>query len=93
MIIGVCTLELHLAGCRSLKDKRMRLTRFKRRLCSRFNVAVAEVDHQDLWQRSVLGVVSVSTSQSRLDALFQKVVNDVERLSPGTLVRFETEYL
>ena len=62
MVIGVCSLEFHLPGCRSLKEKRAFLNRLKGRLRARFNVAVAEVEHQDLWQRSGVAVASVSAS-------------------------------
>lgn len=93
MVIGVCTLELHLPQARSLKDKRMVLGRVKGRLSSRFNVAVAEVAFQDLWQRAGLAVVSVSDRQALLEALFEKVVEEVERSAAGVLLRYETEYL
>src|SRR5207245_11774646 len=53
MVVGLLTVELHVAGSQSLKDKRMVLRRVKDRL-KKFNVAVSEVDHQDLWQRASL---------------------------------------
>lgn len=93
MVIGVCTLELHLPQAHSLKDKRMVLGRVKGRLSARFNVAVAEVAYQDLWQRAGLAVVSVSDRQALLEALFEKVVEEVERSAAGVLLRYETEYL
>lgn len=93
MIIGVCTLEFHLPGCRSRKQKRKFLNRLKDRLRSRFNVAVAEVEYHDLWQRALVGVVSVSGSRQLLDATFQKVLKDVEVSADAHLVRFDTDYL
>ena len=53
MIVGLLSVELHIRGARSLKDKRAVLRRLKDRL-SRLNVAVAEVDHHDLRQRAEL---------------------------------------
>ncbi len=93
MIVGACMLEFHLPACRSLKQKRMFLNRLKGRVSSRFNVAIAEVDHHDLWQRSTVAVVSVSTEQAHLDALFEKVVREAERAGDGELLRYEVEYL
>jgi uncharacterized protein YlxP (DUF503 family) len=60
VIVGVIVWELHLAGCQSLKDKRRIVKSLKDRLHQRFNVSVAEVDHQDSWQRAGLacGVVA-----------------------------------
>ena len=48
MVVGLLTVELHVPGARSLKDKRMVLRRVKDRL-HKFNVAVSEVEHHDLW--------------------------------------------
>ena len=59
MVVGVCTLDLHLPGVDSLKGKRQILLSLKERIQRKFNVSIAEVDGQDLWQRAVLGVVSV----------------------------------
>ncbi len=60
MVFGVTTWDLHLNGCRTLKDKRRVLKSIKDRLHQQFNVSVAETDHHDLWQRAELtaGVVS-----------------------------------
>ena len=61
MVVGLLTVELHVPGSRSLKEKRMVLRRIKDRL-KKFNVAVSEVEHQDLWQRASIGVVSAVIS-------------------------------
>jgi len=57
MVIGLLTLELHFPGARSLKDKRQVLRRLKDRVRA-LNVSVAEVAHQDLWQRARLGIAA-----------------------------------
>ena len=59
MTVGLLTLELYLPLSQSLKDKRMVLRRVKDRVGA-MNVSVAEVAHQDLWQRAGLGVVTVA---------------------------------
>jgi uncharacterized protein YlxP (DUF503 family) len=68
MVIGLLTLDLHFPGARSLKDKRQVLRSLETRLRNRLNVAVAEVEHQDLWQRARLAVVSVNTDHVHLEA-------------------------
>ena len=50
MPVGRHTLELHIAEAQSLKDKRQVLRSLKERLRGHFNVAIAELDHQDTWQ-------------------------------------------
>ena len=64
MKIAVLHVEMHLPYSQSLKDKRMVLRRVKDRL-QKFNVAVAEIAHQDLWQRATLGIVAMITSNNR----------------------------
>lgn len=68
-------LDVHLPGCRSLKEKRSALRPILERLQRRFGVSVAEVDHQNLWQRAGLGVAVVSGSAGVLTEL----LDDVER--------------
>ena len=58
MIVGVCTIELRLREARSLKEKRQVLKSVITRVKNNFNVAIAEVDYQDKWQRAVLGCSS-----------------------------------
>ncbi len=72
-MVALLTLELRIEGAHSLKDKRQVLRSLKDRLRAQFNVAVAELDHSDLWQRATLGVVGISDSRSYLDGLMQNV--------------------
>ena len=72
MVIGLLTLDLHFPGARSLKDKRQALRSLETRLRNKFNVAVAEVEHQDLWQRARLAVVSVNTDHGHLESTLQQ---------------------
>jgi uncharacterized protein YlxP (DUF503 family) len=76
MVIGLLTLELHFPGARSLKDKRQALRSLETRLRNRLNVAVAEVEHQDLWQRARLAVVSVNTDHAHLDATLSNATSE-----------------
>lgn len=60
MFVGIVRVELHLPAATSLKDKRAIVRGLKERIQSRLHAAVAEVEHQDLWQRAALGVAIVS---------------------------------
>jgi uncharacterized protein len=93
MNVGLCLVELHLTGSHSLKDKRRVLRRLKDRIRARFNIAVAEVDHQDLWQRATLGMVSISDSQEPLESCFRQIRGILEREVEGDLASFHIEYL
>jgi uncharacterized protein len=92
MVIALLTIEMHVPGSHSLKEKRMVLRRVKDRL-KKFNVAVSEVDHQDLWQRAALAVVTVSTDQAHADRELAAVADEIERVEPGLIVRTELEFL
>jgi uncharacterized protein YlxP (DUF503 family) len=80
MPVGVLTLEIRFPYAHSLKEKRAVLLKMRDRLRARFNVAFAELDHQDAWQHATLGVVSISNSQKLLESLFQQVLAETERI-------------
>jgi hypothetical protein len=76
----------------SLKDKRMVLRRLKDRLGA-MNVAVAEVAHQDLWQRAGLGVVTVASSDDMAEQTLASVLRELDRLEPGLVTSSQVDYL
>ena len=92
MTIALLSLELFLPMSQSLKDKRMVLRRLKDRLGA-FNVSVAEVAHQDLWQRAGLAVATVATSDEMADKTLTSVLNEIERLEPGLVTASQVEFL
>jgi uncharacterized protein YlxP (DUF503 family) len=61
MVIGTCTIELHIPGNGSLKGKRRVIKSIIACVHNEFNVSIAEVGNQDLWQSAILGVACVST--------------------------------
>ena len=71
----------------------MVLEKVKARLRARFNVSVAELDHQDLWQRAVLGVVSISNDRQHLESVLETVERESARILGGDLVASEREFL
>lgn len=92
MTVALLSIELFLPMSQSLKDKRMVLRRLKDRL-EKFNVAVAEVEHQDVWQRAGLGIVTVASSDAMAEQTLSSVMNEIERLEPGLVTRSQVEYL
>ena len=92
MIVGLLTIELFIPGAHSLKEKRMVLRRIKDRV-KKFNIAVSEVEHQDLWQRAALAVVTVSTDEKHADRELAAVADEIERVEPGLITRTEVEFL
>jgi uncharacterized protein YlxP (DUF503 family) len=92
MPVGVLTLEIQIPYSHSLKEKRAVLRKMRDRLRTRFNVAVAELDHQDVWQRATLGVVSISSSQQLLESLFHQVLAEAENVLGGDVADHTLEY-
>lgn len=92
MPVGLVTLEIHLSHAHSLKDKRQVLRSLKDRLRGQFNVAVAELDHQELWQRAVVGIVSVASDVNHLEQSLRAVILESERLLGRDLVGHEMEF-
>lgn len=93
MIIGVVTLDFHLPMCHSLKSKRFVVKSLKDRLANKFNVAVAEVDYEDMWQRVRLAVVTVSGERRRVDEILSKVVSLAARESEAILIGTDMQFL
>ena len=93
MNVGLCVVEIHLATSHSLKEKRRVLRRIKDQLRGRFNVAVAEIDHQDLWQRATLGIVSIAGRRDLLESCFAQIRGLIERELPGEVADYQVEYL
>ena len=90
MPIGLLTLEIHIPDAHSLKDKRQVLRSLKDRLRARFNVAVAELDRQDTWQRSLVGVVSLSNDAGSSGAILASRVRRVRTAAGPRLDRPRT---
>jgi len=93
VVIGLLTLDLHFPGARSLKDKRQALRSLEQRIRNRFNVSVAEVEHQDLWQRSRLAVVSVNTDHTHLESTLASVAGEAGTARDILLLDSQTEIL
>ena len=78
MSLGLLTLHIHLPGCQSLKEKRSRLKPMLARLQREFNISIAEIDHQDIWQDTVIACAFVSNDNGFTQRSLFKVVDWLE---------------
>lgn len=76
MFIGVARFELFIPASESLKDKRRVVKSISSIVHNKLNVSIAEVEHQELWQRAALGIACVSESMSHC----RKIMQEVEKL-------------
>ena len=94
MHIGLLRLSMRLPGNDNLKGKRRVVQSVVSRLRTKFNVAVAEVDHNDLWQRLTIGVCCVSNDTAHVHEMMSKIVSFVEEFSGDlVLLDYQTEVI
>jgi uncharacterized protein YlxP (DUF503 family) len=93
MIVGLCTVELYLPESHSLKAKRQVLLSVKDRIREKFNVSVAEVGDQDLWQRAVLGMACVANEGAYVNKVLDQAINLLRSNPLIELVKFRIELL
>jgi uncharacterized protein len=93
MVLAYAVFDIHLPGCRGLKEKRMVVKSLKSRIRNEFEVSAAEVGDQDLLQRAQLGVAAVGPDQEPLDALLQHILRFVEENLDGELLDYRNEFI
>ena len=93
MVIGSCSIKFYLHGNNSLKGKRRVVRVIKDRLKNDFNVSVAEVGDQDVWQSLHIGISAVGSDRSHMDGLLTKVVDAIDRMNLAEMVDCKTETL
>ncbi|HEY3743258.1 MAG TPA: DUF503 domain-containing protein [Bryobacteraceae bacterium] len=91
--IGALTLELRIEDAHSLKDKRHVVRGLKDRLRHKFNVSVAEIGSQDLWQHAVIAIVAVASDREYAEQLLNAVEKEAENFLGGALTASGVEWL
>jgi uncharacterized protein len=93
MVIAYGVFDLHLPGCRGLKEKRMIVKSLKSRIRNEFEVSTAEIGDQELLQRAQIAVAAVGPDQAPLDALLQGILTFVEQNLDGEILNYQNEFL
>jgi uncharacterized protein YlxP (DUF503 family) len=92
MVIGLLLVEIHFPHARSLKDKRRELASLKSRIKGRFNVAIAELDFHELWQRTAIGIVTLNHEHLIVEQILEAVRRDLEGHVQGEILNAETRF-
>ena len=92
-IVGLCTVELFIADSQSLKDKRQVLLSLKDRLRKKFNLSVAEIEGQDLWQKAVLALACVANDGRYVNQVLDQALNLVKSQTLVEIVQSRIELL
>ncbi len=82
MFVATCTIKLYLPGNTSLKGKRRIVKSLQTRLRREFNLAIAEVEAQDVWQTVVLALVTVGNDQGHLHGRLEHAVTWITQQRP-----------
>lgn len=82
MVVATCVVKLHLNGVYSLKEKRRIVKSLCTRLPQKFNLAAAEIEHQDVWQTAVIGLAVIGNNSAHLHSLLEKAVAWIEETRP-----------
>jgi uncharacterized protein len=93
IIVGLCTVELFIPDSQSLKDKRQVLLSLKDRLRDKFNLSVAEVDGQELWQKSVLGLACVANETRHVSQVLEQAMNVIRAVPAVEIIRSRVDLL
>ena len=93
MVLGVCRLELILPENHSLKGKRSVVRSICAQVRQKFNVAIAEVEDQDVWQVAGLGFVVVSSDGRHADRMVQEIVDFIEQRAEAQLGNYQVEQI
>jgi uncharacterized protein len=95
MKVGCCSIKFFLHGNNSLKGKRRITKSIKDRTKNKFNVSVAEIGDQDVWQSLHIGIVAVGSDQKYLDGLMSIIVESIDKMNLAEITdcQFETIHL
>jgi uncharacterized protein YlxP (DUF503 family) len=92
MIVGILMMELHLPLAQNLKEKRKVLQSVLARAKNRYNISIAELDHRDKWQRSLVGVSCVNSEVRAAENLFYCVRGLFEENGEIVVIRETRNY-
>lgn len=93
MVIGLLRVRLHIPGADSLKDKRAVIKPLIHRLRTSHNVAVGEIDDQDVWRSAVLAVATVYANRAQVESLLVKVAKEIAGGEDYEVIEEMVEYL
>jgi uncharacterized protein YlxP (DUF503 family) len=94
MSIGALKVRLRLPENDSLKGKRRVLKSIVTQVRNKFNVSIAEIEDQDLWQLATLGIVCVSTDRRHADQILAKVAEFISSIrGDAEILDYEIEFL
>jgi len=93
MTVGVLIIDIIIQSSSSLKEKRFVLNSIKDKLKKKYNVSVAELDFQDKWQRSQIGIAVIGNQYSHVEESLQKVFRYLDNADDYEIVNYTYDYV
>jgi len=93
MIVGISEIEIFISESNSLKFKRQIIKSIKTKLQNKYNISIAEVEHQNLWQRAKFGVAVVSCDSKVVDSTLNKVLDFIDNDPRVEVINYQMEKL
>jgi len=91
MLVGTLKVDVYIPGAASLKDKRQVVKGVIQRVQNRFNVSIAQMDDEDLWQRATIGVAMLGGSREHIERQLQLVLNFLDAEPRWTVTQVEMD--
>ncbi len=92
MIIGILTIEIMIFHSNSLKEKRMLIKSIKDKIKNKYNIAIAELEYLDKWQRSKIGIVTIGNENSHIENSLQKIFNYLDNWNEFEIIKYDFDY-
>jgi len=93
MIVGIAKISINLFECHSLKEKRSIVTGMIKKIRNYYPVSIAEVDKNDIWQKTVIGLSLVSNDSSIIDSVFNKIIDYINTFSELEIIKTDLEFI
>lgn len=93
MVVGILKITLIIPGNSSLKGKRKVIKSLLDKLRSKFNLAAAEVEDNDLWQKAGLGLALVGNDRRFINSSMDKVLDFIYRTADAEIVDSDSEII
>ena len=93
MVVGIGIVTFRLHDCHSLKGKRKIIKSIIQQVRNKFNVSVAEVGSNDVYQKSEIGFCLVGNDRQVMNSKIDKIINMIEDLGLAEIVDTEMELI
>ncbi len=93
MVIGILKVILHFPYIHTLKGKRQKLNSIKENLKQKYNISISEVDFNEYWQKSLVGISMINDDKIYIERKFTKILDYFNFIHEGYIIEHHAEYI